>query len=62
MDLNSASESQLAALPGVGAGKAAKIVAMRPYAGKNQLVSKGILSAEEYAAIKGQVIAHRVKQ
>lgn len=59
LDLNSASASDLSKLPGIDAARADKIVAGRPYRAKNQLVSKGILTADEYAAVKDQIIAHR---
>jgi competence protein ComEA len=59
LDLNTATEADLTKLPGINAAKAQAISANRPYHAKNQLVSKGVLSKEEYEAVKGQVIAHR---
>ncbi|MGO8718660.1 MAG: ComEA family DNA-binding protein [Acidobacteriaceae bacterium] len=62
LDINAATEEQLSALPGVGDGYAKRIIAGRPYRGKNQLVSKGILPQAVYEKIKDQIIAHRVKK
>ena len=59
LDINSATADQLKALPGIDAATAQKIIAGRPYHGKNDLVSKNIISKTEYDSIKEQIIAHR---
>lgn len=57
IDINSATQEQLEALPGVGKAYAAKIIAGRPYKMKTELTSKKVVPGSVYTKIKNQIIA-----
>ena len=57
MDINTASEKELATLKGIGDVRAAAIVKGRPYKGKDDLVKKKIIPQSVYDDIKDQIIA-----
>jgi DNA uptake protein ComE-like DNA-binding protein len=57
VDINSASESDLTAIPGISHRDARKIIANRPYGDKHDLVSKGVLNEDQYQSIRDGVAA-----
>ena len=57
LDINTATADQLAELPGIGKAYSAKIVAGRPYKGKDDLVNKDIVPQKTYDGIKDKIIA-----
>lgn len=57
MDINSASEQELASLKGIGEARAKAIVKSRPYKGKDDLVKKKIIPQKVYDDIRDQIIA-----
>jgi len=57
MDINTATKQQLMTLTGIGDAYSDKIIAGRPYKGKDELVSKNIVPQATYDKIKDQIIA-----
>ena len=57
LDINSATQEQLEAMPAIGKAYAAKIIAGRPYKMKTELTGKKIVPGSVYAKIKNQIIA-----
>lgn len=57
VDINSATDSELRGVPGIGDAFAAKIIAGRPYANKTQLKSRKILPVTLYEQVKDKLIA-----
>jgi competence protein ComEA len=57
LDINSATSDELKALKGIGDAYSAKIIAGRPYKGKDELVQKNIVPEKTYAEIKDKIIA-----
>jgi DNA uptake protein ComE-like DNA-binding protein len=62
VDINHATVEELVKVPGMTRVWAARIVRFRPYRAKNDLVDRGVVSAEVYDRIKDWIIAHRDKQ
>jgi competence protein ComEA len=56
IDLNKASRDELAGLPGLDTHKADQIIAERPYADAHQLVTRHVLTEDEYAQVRDRVI------
>jgi len=61
MDINTASADQLKTLPGVTDDLAGKIIAGRPYTGKDQLLKQKIVDKDEYAKLRPLIVAHQPK-
>ena len=58
LDLNKASKDDLASLPGINAHQADRIIAERPYANAHQLVTRRILTEDEYKQIEDRVVVN----
>jgi len=58
-DINSASATELDALPGIGPARAEAIVKNRPFRAKDDLVSRHILPQSVYDGIKDRIVARR---
>jgi DNA uptake protein ComE-like DNA-binding protein len=59
IDINTASVEQLKTLPGLSDEDVKKIIDGRPYARKNQLKQKNIITAAAYDGIKKQIVAKK---
>jgi DNA uptake protein ComE-like DNA-binding protein len=59
VDLNKASKDDLSSLPGIDSHKADRIIAERPYANAHQLVTRHVLSEDEYSQIQDRVVVNR---
>ncbi len=57
INLNTASSQQLETLPGVTPAKAHKIIAGRPYTAPSDLVSRNVLSQDQFDKISAKVTA-----
>ncbi len=62
MDINTASEKDLASLPKIGEARAKAIVKGRPYNGKDDLINKKVIPQDAYDAIKDSIIAKQAKE
>ena len=59
VDLNKAPKDDLASLPGMDARRADRIIAERPYANTHQLVTRRVLTEDEYSQIQDRVVVNR---
>jgi DNA uptake protein ComE-like DNA-binding protein len=55
LDLNSASQADLAALPGISVARAGQIIDHRPYTSSHDLVKSGVLTESQFEQIAPQV-------
>jgi len=56
VNINSASKSELQTLPGVDEETASRIVNGRPYHTRDEVGTKGVVSPEEFSAIKDKIV------
>jgi DNA uptake protein ComE-like DNA-binding protein len=59
VDLNKSSKNDLTSLPGVTDRKADRIIAERPYANTHQLVTRHVLTENEYSQVQDRVVVNR---
>lgn len=59
IDLNKATKEDLTSLPGITASKADHIIAERPYANAHQLVTRRVLTEDEYSQVQDRVVVNR---
>lgn len=59
IDLNRASKPDLESLPGITTQKADRIIAERPYANTHQLVTRRILSEDEFTQVQDRVVVNK---
>ena len=59
LDVNHATKAQLESLPGISAASADRIIANRPYAKRDDLLSRGILTRREYERISDKLTAKK---
>ncbi|MBR7791861.1 helix-hairpin-helix domain-containing protein [Undibacterium sp. FT147W] len=57
LDINNASKEELATLPKIGDVRSDAIIKGRPYKGKDELLTKKILTKDVYNGIKDLIIA-----
>ena len=57
VDINSATQKQLEAIPGIGKEHCHHIMGGRPYETTEELVSRGILPQETYDKVKTKIVA-----
>jgi DNA uptake protein ComE-like DNA-binding protein len=62
IDINSATEAELKAIPGIGDAYSKKIMAGRPFSNKSQLLSKKIIPKATYDKVKDLIIAKQAKK
>lgn len=58
VDLNDASEADLAALPGISLTKAKQIVDHRPYTSTHDLVKDGVLTEHQFDEVAPKITVH----
>jgi competence protein ComEA len=57
VDINSATQEELEAIPEIGTENCHHIIMGRPYAKKEELVTKNILPKETYDKVKDKIVA-----
>jgi competence protein ComEA len=57
IDVNTATAAQLKTIPGIGNAEAEKIIKNLPYLTRSHLVTKEVLSYDDYMAIKDKIVA-----
>ncbi|MHB8653845.1 MAG: ComEA family DNA-binding protein [Terriglobia bacterium] len=55
VDLNTASSAELTSLPGIGKSEARRIIKARPFTTTHELVSRGILTEDDYQKLSDHV-------